>query len=435
MTSNFNPDFYKNKNILAPMVRVGSLPLRLLALGYGADLVYSEETISLKLEQCDRIVNDTFGTVDFVGRAGAAFRTCATERENIVLQLGTGSAVSALNAATVVCRDVAAVDVNMGCPKRFSLQGGMGAALLKDMARAEDIMKTLRRNLNIPVSCKIRLLDTDAETVDYARAMEACGISALAVHARLIPQRPREPAFIDRIHCISDALQIPVIANGDVRCYEDFEAIKKRTNASSVMTARGAQGNVSIFSPRGFRSRMDVGRQYVAAALALDNPHHNTKYTLAQMHQTNIIFPEKPNAEDKATASNLPPCKTAESLCSLYRVRHPVQRARKDAKGDGLVGNDEVRGVAQRPFSDHDGTGIPKASATEGCGFENEASSVVNTAVPMPLSEDATSSTAPSNLTEHQAADSVVHISIPVSNTTPESLIPMLDAYVATGSL
>ncbi|KAL8437966.1 hypothetical protein ACSSS7_000536 [Eimeria intestinalis] len=89
------------------------------------------------------------------------------------------------NAWILAPMDIAAVDVNMGCPKSFSVKGGMGAALLSTPDVAMDILKTLRRNVSCPVTCKIRLLDTMEETVDFARKCESTGIAAIAVHARV----------------------------------------------------------------------------------------------------------------------------------------------------------------------------------------------------------------------------------------------------------
>ncbi len=72
---------YRNKQILAPMVRAGTLPLRLLALEHGADIVYSEEIIDRKIARCRRVINDKLGTVDFVAQSGkenvVVFRTYA----------------------------------------------------------------------------------------------------------------------------------------------------------------------------------------------------------------------------------------------------------------------------------------------------------------------------------------------------------------------
>lgn len=78
------------------------------------------------------------------------------EKGKVVLQLGTANAERALKVAKMVENDVAAIDINMGCPKDFSLKGGMGAALLTNPERAKSILNTLVQNVKIPVTCKIR---------------------------------------------------------------------------------------------------------------------------------------------------------------------------------------------------------------------------------------------------------------------------------------
>lgn len=129
---------YHNKLILAPMVRVGTLPMRLLALDYGADIVYCEELIDLKMIQCKRVVNEVLSTVDFVAPDDrVVFRTCEREQNRVVFQMGTSDAERALAVARLVENDVAGIDVNMGCPKEYSTKGGMGAALLSDPDKIE----------------------------------------------------------------------------------------------------------------------------------------------------------------------------------------------------------------------------------------------------------------------------------------------------------
>lgn len=73
-----------------------------------------------------------------------------------MLQLGTADAERALKVAKMVENDVSGIDINMGCPKGFSLKGGMGAALLADPERAKAILSTLVQNVQIPITCKIR---------------------------------------------------------------------------------------------------------------------------------------------------------------------------------------------------------------------------------------------------------------------------------------
>lgn len=111
-----------------------------------------------RVTSLDFVISDVLGTVDFIDKHDGhiVFRTCATEKEKVVLQLGTANAERALKIAKMVENDVAAIDINMGCPKEFSIKGGMGAALLLDPDRAKSILRTLVENVKIPITCKIR---------------------------------------------------------------------------------------------------------------------------------------------------------------------------------------------------------------------------------------------------------------------------------------
>ncbi|XP_022962639.1 tRNA-dihydrouridine(20) synthase [NAD(P)+]-like isoform X1 [Cucurbita moschata] len=287
---------YENKLVLAPMVRVGTLPFRLLAAQYGADITYGEEIIDHKMIKCERRINEHVGAVDFVekGTDNVVFRTCSLEKNEVVFQMGTSNAVRALSAAQLVCQDVAAIDINMGCPKSFSISGGMGAALLKKPDLIHDILTTLRRNLDIPITCKIRLLNSSQDTVELARRIETTGVSALAVHGRRVADRPRDPAKWSEIADVVAALSVPVIANGDIFEYEDFHHIKVATGASSVMVARGALWNASIFSADGKLPWEEVKREYVRKSILWDNDIKSTKHTLKEMimHYSCLELPE-----------------------------------------------------------------------------------------------------------------------------------------------
>merc|ERR1712142_355528 len=104
--------------VLAPMVRIGTLPMRLLALRNGADLVYGQELVDHKILSCTRVVNRTLQTVDYMMSNGEVmFRTCAEERDRIIFQVGTCSAERARKVGEMIQKDVAGIDVNMGCPK------------------------------------------------------------------------------------------------------------------------------------------------------------------------------------------------------------------------------------------------------------------------------------------------------------------------------
>ena len=128
---------------LSPMVRANTTALRVLSLGWGADVAYSEELVAQKLRLATRVDNPALGTADYVvgadksnNRQGSLVLRVDVEREvtaarTLVVQLGACDSKIALEAALVAAPDAAGVDLNMGCPKNFSTQGGMGSALLK----------------------------------------------------------------------------------------------------------------------------------------------------------------------------------------------------------------------------------------------------------------------------------------------------------------
>lgn len=281
--------FYANKVILAPMVRVGTLPMRLLSLRYGADLVYSEEIIDFKLIKSRRYVNEESKTIDFIDESGfVVFRTNDEEKSKVIVQIGTNDPTRAVLAAKMVEDDVAGIDINMGCPKSFSLKGGMGAALLTNPDMIHDILTQLKANIKKPVSCKIRVLPDLNATLDLVRMIQKTGVDAIAVHGRTKDERPRDPNRDEFIRAIVDNVQIPVIANGassEIRCYSDIEKFKTRVRASSVMIARAAMKNCSLFDKNGKRVNdiEDLIKQYLRLSIQFDNNAMNTKYCIQQM--------------------------------------------------------------------------------------------------------------------------------------------------------
>ncbi|CAL4063223.1 unnamed protein product, partial [Meganyctiphanes norvegica] len=260
---------YENKIIIAPMVRVGTLPFRLMAIDYGADLVYTDEIIDWKMLRSVEEKNDVLKTTDFVDKSNGTvfFRTCDNEKEKVIFQVGTSDAQRALKVGKMVEPYVSGFDVNMGCPKEFSIKGGMGAALLTKPDKIKSILSTLVKGLKIPVTCKIRILPTLEETLKLARLIEQCGVAALAVHGRTKEERPNSPNHNDVIREIAKNLSIPVIANGgskEIKTYEDIAKFRGATGASSVMLARAAMWNCSIVNPEGILSLETVVNHYIS---------------------------------------------------------------------------------------------------------------------------------------------------------------------------
>ena len=325
------PINYKDVEVLAPMVRACTLPLRLECLKYGADLVYTEEMIDKKLVNARRHVNTDFGTVDYLQKLperALIWTTCPAERKRLVCQLGTANANTALQAAMTVVQDVAAIDINMGCPKSFSVKGGMGAALLSTPEISRDILTTLRRNLpaDVPVTCKIRILGGDkidiAATREYMKMCEMCGVSAIAVHSRIREERPVQPAHWDAFALLKDAVNVPVLHNGDMFTRKQIDMFKEKVGADGMMLARGAMRNPALFVRGEHAKRFSadeltkeaVVRSYVGRAIEVGGVQQNTKWVLAQTIGEDVSFMGQPVKTFQQTLSK---CKSMEAIASL----------------------------------------------------------------------------------------------------------------------
>ncbi|KAG8563441.1 hypothetical protein GDO81_016079 [Engystomops pustulosus] len=324
-----------DKLILAPMVRVGTLPMRLLALDYGADIVYCE---------------------------------------------GTADPERALAVAKFIENDVAAIDVNMGCPKEYSTKGGMGAALLSSPEKIEKILKTLVNGTSKPVTCKIRILPTLEDTISLVRIIERTGVAAIAVHGRKKEERPQHPVHCDFIKAISEAVSIPVIANGGsqelIREYTDIEAFRSITATSSVMVARAAMWNPSIFRKDGFLPLEDVMRDYIKHAVRYNNHYTNTKYCLCQMMRDQLESPL--GRKLHATQSTLDICDVFE-MTSFYESCQLSQEARKgflninetiEAENDNTENYDTVQLPVKFEKKDYLPQVTPKMFLLEWCRKE-----------------------------------------------------------------
>ncbi|KAF9905535.1 tRNA-dihydrouridine(20) synthase [NAD(P)+]-like [Linnemannia zychae] len=317
---------YNNAAILAPMVRIGTLPVRLMALEYGADLVYTPEVVDKGIVGCERVVNQDNGTIDYLSKGVSIFRTHPSEKSKLVFQIGSANAELALQAALTVAQDVSTIDLNCGCPKRFSIHGGMGAALMEEPEKLCGILKNLVDNCGLPVTCKIRIFPDRERTLKLVKMIEATGIKALAVHCRYRDERPREPGHWDRFKEIVDAVSIPVIANGDIKEYADMARIRELSGCAGVMIARGAEANVSIFRKEGRLPLMDIVRQYLRKCLETRNHHSNTKYCVMQMF-----------IDDTKSPYYRPLCgaKTFRAVCEVFGMEGELDAWTKKQEENG----------------------------------------------------------------------------------------------------
>jgi tRNA-dihydrouridine synthase B len=225
-----------NPLILAPMAGITDFPFRLICKEFGAGLVFSE---MLSVEALVREHKRTFRML----------HSDPKERP-VVFQLFGSKPESMAEAAKIVSQGNADfIDINMGCPVPKILKSGAGAALLRDIGLAKEIMAAVVGGSKIPVTVKIRLgWDTKSiVAVDFAQAAESLGIAAVTLHARTKIQGFSGHADWSMVRRVKDSVAIPVIGNGDVRTAMDVKKMMDETGCDGVMIGRAVQGYPWIF--------------------------------------------------------------------------------------------------------------------------------------------------------------------------------------------
>jgi tRNA-dihydrouridine synthase C len=162
----------------------------------------------------------------------------------IFLQL-LGSDINAMaeNAAKAVELGAKGIDINFGCPSKTVNKSNGGASLLKHPDQINQIVSAVRHAVpkDVPVTAKMRLgFDDQSLAHDNALAIQNGGADWVTIHARTKKDGYRPPAYWDALAPISELLEIPVIANGEVWCVDDYFKCKARSGCDSVMLGRGA---------------------------------------------------------------------------------------------------------------------------------------------------------------------------------------------------
>lgn len=141
------------------------------------------------------------------------------------------------------------IDINMGCPAKKVCNVMAGSALLQNEKLVADIVESVVNAVDVPVTLKIRTgWDRDNRNgINIARIAENAGIQALAVHGRTRADAYKGEAEYDTIAAIKSAIDIPVIANGDITSPQKALHVLEHTGADGLMIGRGAQGNPWIF--------------------------------------------------------------------------------------------------------------------------------------------------------------------------------------------
>ncbi|SHF07428.1 tRNA dihydrouridine synthase DusB [Caloramator proteoclasticus] len=259
---NFVPE---NNVFLAPMAGVTDKAFRVLCKEYGAGLVYTEMVSSKGL---------------YYGSQRTEFMLDIDSREApaVVQIFGSDADIMGFMAEKISEKEeVAFIDINMGCPAPKIVKNKEGSYLMKEPELAKRIVKKVVEKSKKPVTVKIRKGwdENSVNAVEFAKMLEDCGVSAIAIHGRTRSQMYEGKADWDIIKKVKESVNIPVIGNGDVVTCQDAKRLLEHTNCDAIMIGRGALGNPWIFKKV---------VTYLKEGIILDDPNPQEKIELAIRH-------------------------------------------------------------------------------------------------------------------------------------------------------
>ena len=224
--------------ILAPMAGVSESPFRRLCRKHGADVVVTE---FLSAEGIRRENEATLSKLRF-----------GPDERTIGVQI-FGADPDAMSDAARLVTDVFQpdfIDINFGCPVKKVVKRNGGSGCLKDLGLVESVIRAVSRGTSLPVTVKIRSgwNEDMRDPVTIGLRCQDAGARALTLHPRTRTQMYSGFARWDEIAAVVDALEIPVIGNGDIKWAADALRMREHTHCAGVMIARGSFGQPWIFA-------------------------------------------------------------------------------------------------------------------------------------------------------------------------------------------
>ena len=261
---------------LAPMAGVTDFAFRKICADYGADMVVSE-MISVKA-----LENKSFKTEKMLREESKAIRCCQLFGHEVE------SIEKALSTKLFEHFDI--IDFNCGCPAPKIVKNKDGSAMMLDIEKTKQVISTLVKYSNKPVSVKFRLgINDTLNYIEFGKMCEECGVSFITLHARTREQGYAGEVDKSAYEKLIKAVNIPVFWSGDIKTKEDVEYAKS-IGCAGVMIGRHAMGNPEIFSELKDQPTPYSKKEAIIKHLELLKTYFRTEKTLVAYFKKHLMW-------------------------------------------------------------------------------------------------------------------------------------------------
>lgn len=228
-----------NRFVLAPMAAVNCTAFRMLCKENDAGLVYTQRMdVNILKDKTKKQAKD--------------FLNIQNKERPVSVQLVGGSKKNLIKGMKLIEDFADIIDFNAGCPDMPFMKREAGAHLLSDLEKLEKLVKAMVQNTKKPVTAKIRI-GRDGQSINAVKTsqiLESAGAKAICVHGRTVQQKYSGKVNWIIMKQIKDKTSIPIIANGDVKSYQEGIEMLEKTNCDLVMIGREARHRPWIFNPK-----------------------------------------------------------------------------------------------------------------------------------------------------------------------------------------